>query len=693
MAAPMRRLLVLVSASSLLALAAPATAQSPSPSPEVPGVRLELLEQTPWLGPPSTDRAGTPDAAPEIPEVRLRFRATNLAGTPLGDLTIGVTLFGRLLSRTAYEQSLVADPIPAVVIEAETLAREGSIEPGGSRTFEISLPFDAPGIDATSSGIYPLKVDLRSDGVPLAAIRTPVINLVREPEQPLALSWTVVLFEPIAFRPDGVFTSTALEEALAPGGRLAGQIRALEELAATQAAVIDLAISPTLLTQLARMRDGYTVEAPDGVREVEPGSGGAAAAAAALETLRTIASSSEVELSALPFSAPQIPSLISGGLARDLDVQLLRGREVVQAALDRLPDATLLRPPDGALDGAALEALDGRGVQVLALDPGTVESPLQPLGFAPPPVTAFSGNLDLVGLLPDPAVSALISSPSVAEDPVLGAQVVLGELAAIWQELPGEARGLTIVLPESLGLPGRFYPPFVGGIARAPWLRPVGAHDLVAEFPPRDPGALATAPASSFSTGYVDEIKQTRRRIGVYRPMLAQESLEPQRLDNQLLLAEAGQFLSDPADGFAFVLNSSGSVDAVFGAIRTEAGPVVTLTSRSGSRIPVRVTNEGDEALRMSVALVSQYLRESPSEDLVLAPLAAQELTFDVDLKATGRFPVLVQVAAPTGRVVNESSIIVRSTAYSRMALIITIAAGIVLVLVWARRFLPRRTT
>jgi len=120
---------------------------------------------------------------------------------------------------------------------------------------------------------------------------------------------------------------------------------------------------------------------------------------------------------------------------------------------------------------------------------------------------------------------------------------------------------------------------------------------------------------------------------------------------------------------------------------------VVTLTSRSGSRIPVRVTNEGDEALRMSVALVSQYLRESPSEDLVLAPLAAQELTFDVDLKATGRFPVLVQVAAPTGRVVNESSIIVRSTAYSRMALIITIAAGIVLVLVWARRFLPRRMT
>jgi len=121
-------------------------------------------------------------------------------------------------------------------------------------------------IDQTSSGIYPLKVDLRSDGVSLAAIRTPVINLVRTPEQPLTLSWTLVLHQPIAFRPDGVFTTTALEDELAPGGRLAGQTRALAELATTGSAPVDVAVSPVLLTQLARMRDGYTVTEPDGLR-------------------------------------------------------------------------------------------------------------------------------------------------------------------------------------------------------------------------------------------------------------------------------------------------------------------------------------------------------------------------------------------------------------------------------------------
>ncbi|MGE5460849.1 MAG: hypothetical protein ACM3WR_09535, partial [Solirubrobacterales bacterium] len=179
----MRRLAALVPVLVLLALSTPsASAQTPSPFPSPDGgdVRLRLLEQTPWNG-------------PERPMLDLRFRATNEGATPLGRLTIGVVLFGRVLSRSAYEQSLLADPIPAVVVEAETYAREGPLEPGASRVFEVAVPIDAPGIDATFSGVYPLKVDLRVDGTPVAAIRTPVVYLVREPEQPLSLSWTFVL--------------------------------------------------------------------------------------------------------------------------------------------------------------------------------------------------------------------------------------------------------------------------------------------------------------------------------------------------------------------------------------------------------------------------------------------------------------------------------------------------------------------
>ena len=683
MAWPMRRLAALLPAVILLALAVlPASAQSPSPfpSPAAGDVRLQLVEQTPWNG-------------PDRPTLELRFRATNEGTTPLRGLTIGVTVFGRVLSRTSYERSLLADPIPAVVVEAETYAREGPLEPGASRVFELELALDAPGIDRTSSGIYPLKVDLRIDGSPVAAIRTPVVYLVREPEQPLSVSWTFVLHHPIVFRPDGVFTSTTLEEELAPSGRIGGLAKALAELARTSAAPVDLAVSPVLLLQLMRMRDGYALEVAGETREVRPEEGGAVAAAATLEALRVAASSPQIALSALPFAAPQIPSLISGGLSRDLDVQLTRGRELVGSVLQVTPDPTVLRPPGGALDDGTLEALADRGVRILPLETGAVESPLQPLGFAPPPVTSLREEGDLVGLVPDPSIGALLTSPLVASDPVLGAHAVLGELAAIWQEQPGQARGLTMLLPESLDLPGSFYAAFVRAVAGAPWLRPVSARDLVASFPPGNPDALAAPSPVSFSSAYVSELKQARRRIDVYRSMLVDGSDEPERLDTQLLLAESEDFLVDPTAGFAFVSAASDHVTAVFEAVTADAGDIVTLTSRTGSSLPVRITSQAEERLRVSVALVSQYLTRSPSQDIVLEPGDTQTLIFDVDLKTTGRFPVLVQVVAPGGRVIEESSVTVRSTAYNRIALIITIAAALVLVTAWARRFLPRRTT
>jgi len=42
--------------------------------------------------------------------------------------------------------------------------------------------------------------------------------------------------------------------------------------------------------------------------------------------------------------------------------------------------------------------------------------------------------------------------------------------------------------------------------------------------------------------------------------------------------------------------------------------------------------------------------------------------------------------------VVNQGTLIVRSTAYNRVALLVTLGAAVVLLALWARRFVPRRT-
>src|SRR4029453_14693130 len=58
-----------------------------------------------------------------------------------------------------------------------------------------------------------------------------------------------------------------------------------------------------------------------------PGEGGRALGKQALDDLRTIVAAPNVEVTALPFSAPEIPSLYGGGLGRDVVVQPHAGRD------------------------------------------------------------------------------------------------------------------------------------------------------------------------------------------------------------------------------------------------------------------------------------------------------------------------------------------------------------------------------
>lgn len=677
MAAPtMRRLAALLLATlGFLTLPAPAAvAQEPST------VRLTLLSQTPWNSTwhPTNQR-----------ELVIRFRAENLSALPVGDLSVGVTLYGRLITRTAYEESLTTDP--PVVLHAETFAREDAIAPGGNRDFEVIFPLDSLGIDPDQSGVYPVKVDLRSGFTSLAAIRTPVVFLVREPEEPLRLSWTVVLDHPIAFGPDDVFVSTELETSLASGGRLDSQIQALLGLVTQPPqSPVDVAISPILLLQLQQMAGGYRIAEGEEVRDVPAGEGGSDLAGVALENLRTIAQASNVRVSALPFSSAELPSLVAGGLSRDLTIQLERGRDLVGTVLGVAPTASVLRPPGAALDEDTLRELEGIGIATLLVGPLSVEPEPHPLDFAGP-ATADLGDGSLRAIVPDPSVSTLLQSGLPTQDPVRTAQAILGELASIWQEQPSELRGIALVLSEDLAVPPAFFGALVRAVAGAPWLTPMHASEFATAFAPEQTSALTSPVPRRFSSIYIEELRKARRGVDTFRSMLVEPSTEPASLDTLLLLAESRQYLSNPDGGMAFIAAVRDSVGAVFEAVTVDAVDVITLTSRTGSGVPVTVNNTADETLRVNVLLVAPALGGTTSIGLVLPPGESQSVTFRVDPRSTGSFDGVLSVVAPGGRVLDEEEITVRSTVYNRIALAITIAAAVVLLALWARRFLPRR--
>jgi hypothetical protein len=175
------------------------------------------------------------------------------------------------------------------------------------------------------------------------------------------------------------------------------------------------------------------------------------------------------------------------------------------------------------------------------------------------------------------------------------------------------------------------------------------------------------------------------------RSMLRPGSLEPDRLESMLLLAEARQFLISTSDGLAFIDAVKRSVRDTVDDLALDTVSSVTLSSGSGG-VPVTISNGGPRPLRFSVRLDSPWLLDEPTAALELAPGDSQTVRLQAQLRSTGRFPVQVQMVSRSGRLIVQQTIAVRSTAYNRIALLITIGAALVLVAVWARRFLPSRT-
>jgi hypothetical protein len=635
----------------------------------------------------------TPFATPAEPVVDLAVTATNAGDAPLADLSLGL-LLGTAV-RTRGEEQVSMDPAaPLTALHSEPRAQDGSLEPGQTRTFETAIDLAAFHVSQTESFIYPLGVDIRSSDSVLAELRTPVLFFFQTPVQPLSLAWTVELAPPITFGPDGSFADDSMELAIAPGGRIAEQVASLRALADARTPV-NVVLSPVLVDTLQRMVNGYRVDG----RQVAPGHGGAIAAQQILASLRVSLNAPRSEVSVYPFAAPQLPSLLRSGLGRDLDLQIDRGRDLVGSALDLVPSSAVARAPDDQLDENAIQRLAADGATTLLVDADTVERPSQlPQDFAPPPTAAVDlpGGGDPIALvLPDPGTQAVLASDLVRSDPILASQQALGALAAVWQELPvpESARGVAVSLTEDLALPGPFWEAFTPRVAGAPFLEPVRAQKLVSRIPPTGTSDLLTPSEASFPLDYVDAIRQERRRIEALRSVLPGDAELADELSQDLLYAEAGTYVADPDAGRRWTDAVHARTEAVFA--RAAPAPDQAFTLASGdTTIPLLIPGSDGPPMTVRIELQSSQLR-FPDGAVQETTIGSEDrsVVFHVQATGAGQVPVRVLVRAPNGRVLSESTLVVRSTAFNRIALAITVAAALGLVALWVRRLVARRRT
>ncbi len=642
----------------------------------------------------------TPVTTNSEPELELVVRAVNVSDTAIGDLSIGFTIGPRIVSRVLYEQTLTDGPGLAPIF-ATSEPQDGTLEPGQGRLFTVRMDMtDISEIaQASDSAVYPAQVDVRSSDASVAALNTPLIHLVRPPEQPLQLAWWTEVSGPIAFGPDGRLSDTSLEAAVAPDGSLAMQADALLRMDEDPdlRSTIDLVVEPLLLDQLARMADGY--ERSDGTT-VPADQAPATNAATVLKTLRKVVERNAVQLSAMPFSAPLLPAMVSGGLADDLQDQRVVGADTTERVLLRPPDTSVARPPTGAIDGPALDDLAAQGVGAVLANADAVDRTAQLNDFAPLPaatITTTSGaSMSLV--LPDPSVQGLLADPELIADPVRAAQAVLGEIATIWREqpVPGDqpdgsttVRGVAVSLPASL--PPTIWGPITRRLAGATFLEPLHAQDFVATVNPVEPALALAAPSTArFRPDYIEKLHDERKDVEAYRSMLVEDNPAPDRLDRDLMIAEAGVYVFDELGGRRWIDQVNAFTDDVFQRVLPVDTQAFTLTSDEG-KLPIRMGDPGDTPLQVQIQLrSSRFDFPDGNERTVTLTEPDQVVVFTVQAKAAGSQTIKVRTRAPSGRSLAESNLTVRTTAVNSIAVIITGAAALLLVALWSRRYIRR---
>jgi hypothetical protein len=366
------------------------------------------------------------------------------------------------------------------------------------------------------------------------------------------------------------------------------------------------------------------------------------------------------------------------------------------AAFIRKPVSTdIFWPPGGYLNQAALSDVASRGARTFLLTPALVHRPPQDKEFAQPATAALTAtsNTSVTGIVPDAGVENLLASGTADADPRLATQNVLGELAQIWLERPGVPRAVALSIPDSLDVPGSLFGPLTRILGRAPFLQLQKVDAIVKNFHPNpnQPARLFPNYGKFFSADYTGQMAAARADIALFRSILVNPSDVPDHLEDQVLLSEGANFTDDQQAGLSFLTGIHDHLTDLFRGIHPDTTRAITLASGQGV-VPIGITNTTPNLIRVRIRLVSARLEpEAKSQTVLLGGGSTRLLPFRVKSRTTGRFPVQISVLSPEGQPLGPpAELVVRSTSYNLVALILVLGAALFLLVWWTRRFLPR---
>ena len=634
------------------------------PRPVVAHGAVALVDQTDWLA------EGEP------------FDLRVAVGAGVGeDASIVLDLHPAVTSRSQFAATLGGQLLGSRRAEVVVPLAELTEQPDGSRRIRLTqAATDVPGERSirplTRPGVYPLVVGLRDEGDDAEPPAPFTTYLVRTPAQgttPLQVAVVQPVGAPLARQPDG--STVVGDEALASLGSLA------QVLASSVGTPLTLQARPETLEAL-------------GVVATSDDEGRAAAAGGVLKDLRAAVEGRQVVSE--PWVDLRLDALVATGLGEDLAAQRRRGDAALEAALDVRGDVRTWVSDEG-LAGPSLRRLADIGVDQVVL-PDAALSPVElRLSLSRPfalVAGAGAGGETLAASAPEPALAARYE----AEDPVLGAQHALADLAVLHGDEPGplRARGVVVAPPPGVESDPGFLTALLTGLATSPVLDPVTLEGYFGDVDPQEgddgePLVRTVSPTGGRLGITAADVAAARSTITGFASMVTGESEVVRALDDRTLLAEAEglevagrrAFLQAVADDVAQRVGSVGVVEAAS----------VRLADSEGT-VPLTIVRDGTDPLAVRVTLESEQLSFGPerrpgrfSYDLELTR-ENTPLVVPVQVRSPGTFPLLVTITSPDGLIeVGRAQVTIRSTAFSGVGVALSVGAGFFLLLWWGRHW------
>lgn len=675
---------------------------------------LALAGQTSWVNPGG--------------QFVLNLSPTGTSATASSGLAVYIEVFDQLHSRSDFDQTL-CNQVPTALIKTfgpvplSSLASDPGVPGGVTIPITVSVPGMGTATSAATTSVAPAGTALvRAQGgghkpssgtngsgrststdilalsdCPTGCAGVYPVQVLLEPEngthvlsefttqlvlapavtegRPLALAWELPATAPPAMTSGGVPTLSA-----AAAASVATLTSAL-----TENSQVALTLDPSPMTLAALSASGTHADHHT------------------LKDLAAWASQPSHQVLAAPYGQVSASSLAGSGLSTELAPQLQAGSSVLSSTLHFKPRTStwLGQGPVTRAGLTQLAGLPSQPVSRIVLADSDLAAlpeqatpqitPIQPFALAGP----SGANLEAVTADPGLA-SHLVDGPGA----VLAAHQLLADLAMIYFDAPNATYGRGVVLetPTSWRPDPEFLAAALGGLANSPIVEPVTLDQLFTQTPESviEPygGVLVrqlASPSPRPPLVATVAIRARRADLDAFASTLGSQHPAILTNVNDLLLAAESTDLSSTDQGL--YLDALGKlIDNQFGTIKLQ-NDTVTLTART-AQLPVSITSDLAYPVSGILELTSDklgFLSPGPSREVTLSQ-PDKTVEFEVRVRATGKFPVEVRLVSPKdGLVLASGRFAVRSSAFSPVAIGLTVAAGLVLAGWWGRTLLRGR--